>query len=103
MRFSRRNFLAVAGAAAAAAALTACGGSSASSTSTASSAAASTASSAAEDGENDRQGRMLTAIPARSMMRASTRLAGALFPATWAMTASTTSPRLTLLMRIVRP
>ena len=89
MKISRRNFLAVAGAAAAAAALTACGGSSASSTSTASSAAGSTASSAAEGGEK--------------IVKVALTCDGRLFPATWALTASTTSPRLTLLMRIVRP
>ena len=101
MMISRRNFLAVAGAAAAAAALTACGGSSASSTSTASSAAASTASSAAEGGE--KIVKVALTCDTGTIDDESFRHAGLLFPATWAMTASTTFPRLTLPMRTARP
>ena len=102
MMISRRNFLAVAGAAAAAAALTACGGSS-SSTSTASSTASSAASEAGSEAASKITKVALTCDTGTIDDESFNHVAGALFPATWAMTASTTSPRLTLPMRIVRP
>ena len=104
MKISRRNFLAVAGAAAAAAALTACGGSSASSTSTASSAAASSAAaSGAADGAEKIAKVALTCDTGTIDDESFNQASGLLFPATWATTASTTSPIPMLPMRIARP
>ena len=99
MMISRRNFLAVAGAAAAAAALTACGGSS-SSTSTASSTASSAASEAASKITKVALTCDTGTIDDESFNQACWSAVSSYMGKD---TASTTSPRLTLPMRTVRP